>query len=110
MDHQRFTDLTADSKDRVQTGHRFLEDNRNRVAADLVHLIFGQLGQIFAVKMNLAAFNITIVIQQLQNAHCRDTFAGAGLADDAKHLTAVNRIADIIDRLDDTAFGLKKCL
>ena len=48
--HERLGDLTADGEDRVQARHRLLEDHGDLVAADLVHFVHGQLGQILTVE------------------------------------------------------------
>ena len=55
-------DLVADGVDRVQAGQRFLEDHRDLVAADLAHLVFGELHQVDdrpvgLAKQDLATFD-----------------------------------------------------
>jgi hypothetical protein len=46
MDEQRLHDLLADREDRVERGHRLLEDHRDVAAADLAHLLGGELEQV----------------------------------------------------------------
>ena len=110
VDHQRLRDLTADGKDRVQARHRFLEDHRDLVAADLVHLVHGQLRQVHAVEEDLAGVDIAVAVEQTEDAHGRDALAGAGFADDAEDLTGVERIAHAVDGLDGAALGREESL
>ena len=39
----RFRDLLPDLNDRIETGKRILEDHRDLIAADLVHIVFADL-------------------------------------------------------------------
>ena len=110
MDHERLGDLPADGEDRVQARHRLLEDHGDLVAADLVHFVHGQLGQILTVEEDLAGVNIAVAVEQTENAHGRDALAGTGFADDAEHLARVKRIADAVDRLDRAALGCEESL
>ena len=110
VDHQRLGDLTADGKDRVQARHRFLEDHGDLVAADLVHLVHGQLRQVHAVEEDLAGVDIAVAVEQTEDAHGRDALAGAGFADDAEDLTGVERIAHAVDGLDGAALGREESL
>ena len=50
MDEQRLHDLQADRQDRIERGHRLLEDHRDVAAADLAHLLVGELEQVAAVE------------------------------------------------------------
>ncbi len=47
---QRLGDLAADGQDRVERGHRFLEDHRDVVAADGAHLGRRQIEQVAALE------------------------------------------------------------
>lgn len=110
MDHERLGDLTADGEDRVQARHRLLEDHGDLVAADLVHFVHGQLGQILTVEEDLAGVDIAVAVKQAENAHGRDALAGTGFADNAEDLACVKRIADAVDRLDRAALGREESL
>ena len=110
VDHQRLGDLTADGKDRVQARHRLLEDHGDLVAADLVHFVHGQLGQILTVEEDLAGVDIAVAVEQTEDAHGRDALAGAGFADDAEDLTGIERIAHAVDGLDGAALGREESL
>ena len=102
VDDERLAELALDGKDRVQAGHRLLKDDGNLVAAYLVHLLLGELGQIAPLEQDLALGNIAVAVQQLQNAHRGDGFAGTGLAHDADRAAGFQRIRHVVDRLDDT--------
>ena len=109
MDHERLGDLTADGKDRVQARHRLLEDHGDLIAADLVHFVHRQLAEFLAIEQDLAGIDVTVSVQQTENAHGRDALAGAGFTDNAKDLACVQRIADAVDGLDRAALGCKEC-
>ena len=46
VDQQRLHHLLADRQDRVERGHRLLEDHRDVAAADLAHLFRGEVEQV----------------------------------------------------------------
>ena len=50
VDLQRLLDLEPDREDRVERGHRLLEDHRNVAAADLAHLLVVEIEQRLAVE------------------------------------------------------------
>ena len=43
VERDRLGDLVAAGEDRVERGHRLLEDHRDRVAADVPHVVLGEL-------------------------------------------------------------------
>ena len=55
VDPHRLGDLAADGHRRVQRGHRVLEDHGDVVAANLAHLLFGQLHELPADQAHRAA-------------------------------------------------------
>ena len=101
MDDERLAKLPLDGKDRVQAGHRLLKDDGNLVAANFVHLLLGELGQIAPLEQDLAFGNIAVAVQQLQDAHRRNRFAGTGLAHDPDRPARLQRIRHVVDRFDD---------
>ena len=106
MDLQRLFDLKADREDRVQRGHRLLEDHRDVAAADFAHLLVVEIEQRAAVEYD-AAFR-DFRGQARQQPHDRERghrFAGAGLADDGDHFAAVDGEADALDGAHDAARG-----
>ena len=52
MDEERLHDLHSDRKDRIERGHRLLEDHRDFVAAHGPHLFVGKFEQIAAFEQN----------------------------------------------------------
>ena len=46
----RLDDLVADGVDRIEAGHRLLEDHGDLAAADLAHLVIGQRQDVLAVQ------------------------------------------------------------
>ena len=86
---QYFGDLLSDLHDRVERGKRILENQTDAVAADLMEIILGNLGEIHAVIFDLSFFNNRI---RREDAHDRlnaDRFAGAGFAHDRHSLAAL---------------------
>ena len=102
----RLADLGADRHDRVQRGHRLLEDHRDLVAADVAHLGFAERHEILAVDLDRAADDASRRVrhqaQQRQRGH---RLAAAGLADDRQGFRAAHRERDVVDRLDDPEPG-----
>ena len=105
---QHFCQLVADRIDRVQAGHRLLEDHGNAVAAHIAHLL-GRIGeQIFSVEPNLAAKNLAgRGLDQLHDGQLRHRLAGAGLANHSDDLVLIDMETYIVDGFDLTSIGKK---
>src|SRR5262249_50257881 len=72
----------GDGDDRVQRGHRLLEDHRDLVAADAAHLLLRKARQISGLKSNFAADDAAGTLgQKLHNRERGHALAAAGLAD-----------------------------
>ena len=110
VDHEGLAELLVHTENGVQGGHRFLEDDGDLVAADVVHLLDGELGKILSVQEDLAAVDVSVAVQQLQDTHGRNGLAGAGLTDDADGLARFQRIGHAVDRFDDALLGPKECV
>ena len=110
MDHEGLRELPLDGENGVETGHGLLENDRDLVAADLIHFAEGDLGQIDAPEKDLAALDIAVAVKQAQDAHGRNGLAGAGFADYAKRLALLHGIRYVIDGLHDAALGGKVCV
>lgn len=64
MQRQRFGNLLADGHQRGQRGHRVLKDHRDALAANLEPFLFGGIcGDIFTIKTDCAAVNVTVSVQ-----------------------------------------------
>ena len=55
VQRDRLADLPADGEQRIERGHRLLKDHRDVVAADVLHLAFGEAEQIGALEADRAA-------------------------------------------------------
>ena len=55
MQPDGLADLAADGEDRIERGHRLLEDHRDPRAANRAHLGLAQIQQILTLEDDLAA-------------------------------------------------------
>ena len=100
-------DLPADVVDRVQRGHRVLEDHRDLFAANLAHRVTGEAHQVAALVDDLALVDDVRVGDQPHHRHHRHALAGAGLADDPDHLALADRERDPVDGAHKSVLGAK---
>ena len=106
MEHDRLGDLLADLHDRVQARHRVLEDHRDVVAADRAHLVVVDGAQVLVAEHERPLDHLAgRVGDEPHERHGGDGLAGAGLADDADGLAAVEREAHAVDGLDHPGVG-----
>src|SRR5499433_1106106 len=91
--------LLADRIDRIERRHRFLEDHRQPIAAQVAHLAIGQAEQIGAVKANSARHLGRALGQQSHDRQRGDALAAPGFADKAQGLSAPHREIDAINRM-----------
>ena len=97
--------LVADTEDRVQRGHRFLEDHGDIVTADLLHLFQGHfcniIGLVAHVDADFALDNLALrTLQKLHQRQAGHGLAAAGLADNADGLAGGNLEGHAVDGLD----------
>ncbi|MNI33701.1 hypothetical protein D3C73_876610 [compost metagenome] len=79
---QNLADLPLDRVQRIERGHRLLEDHRDVVAAHMAQFRFRCLQEILALKQYFArGVACGRIGQKLQDGIGRDRFAGAGFAD-----------------------------
>ncbi|KAG1601557.1 hypothetical protein G6F46_013943 [Rhizopus delemar] len=96
MQHDGLDDLVADREDRVQRGHRLLEDHGDAVAAQRAALAFRQRQQVLAFEQDAAArFG-----QQARQRQQRGRFAGAVGADQGSDFLGVQVQVDAADGFD----------
>ena len=105
---QHLLDLPADLVDRVQRGHRVLEDHRDLGPAHALHLGLREPHQVAALVQDLAFEDRVRVADQLHDRHHRDALARAGLADDAEHVPGLERERDAVDRAHDAVLGAER--
>ena len=105
---ERLGDLPLDRQHRVQRRHRLLKDHADLAAADLAHLLLGQLQQVAAVEPDFAPGDPSRRVRdQPQHRHRGDRFAGPAFADHRHGLAGIHRIRDAVDRAYDTGAGAK---
>jgi hypothetical protein len=83
-----FGNLIADPHDRIERGHRLLEDHRDGRASQLAELFSGELEQIgvgaVASEKNSTA-SAGLRGQQSHNSQGCERLAGTGLSDQSQH-------------------------
>ena len=101
---QRLDQLGADRQHRVQRGHRILEHDRQRPAAQLAQFLRRELQQVLPVEHH-AAGELCLLRQQLQDRPRQHGLAAAGFADDAERLAGANGEVHPIHRAQIAARG-----
>ena len=81
---ERLRDLVPDGEERIQRGHRILQDHRDALAANAPHLDVGLGAEILALEEDLPARDLGRGRQQAQDGQRERALAGAGLAHDAE--------------------------
>ena len=100
--------LLADLIDRVQGGHRILEDHRDIVTANVLHLFLGHLEDRTTAIANVAALNLSRRHRdKAHDGHGGHGLTGAGLADDTQGLAAIERVGDTVDSANDAILGVE---
>ena len=95
---QGFGELVADPVERIERGHRLLEDHGDLVAADLLHLRFAFLQQILAIEENPRFRRMEgIGGEQPHQREGRLRFAAAGFANHRQRLPLLDMEADAVD-------------
>src|SRR2546428_5177068 len=98
--------LHADGEDRIERGHRVLQDHRDLAPADLLHLGLALRQQILAVEANLAAHDARgRPRHEADDAQARHALAGARLTDEAECFALVEREGHAVHRLDRSPAG-----
>ncbi len=97
MIDQRLANLVADAHDRIERGHRILEDEADIAAAHLAQVGIGHLLQVAPVEIRRTLRHLDLVRQKPHQAEHRQALAAAGFADDAKRLALVDIEVDAID-------------
>ena len=90
----RLADLVADREDRIERGHRVLEDHRDVVAANLPHLGLALLQKILTAQLDRTPFDAAG--RHRNQAHDRervDRLTRTRFANDAEGRSALDRVA-----------------
>src|SRR5699024_3758603 len=94
VDAQGLRDLIPGGVDRVERGHRLLEDPRDLIAPDGPHPL-GRPADELSAAQHRRPGGPTIARHQTEQRHARLRLARAGLADDREHLTGVDRVIEV---------------
>ena len=100
MHGDRLGDLVADREERIERGHRLLEDHGDLVAADRLHLLLLEIEQVAALEAHGAADDAARRIgNQPQHREGRHALAAAGLPHHAQRLAAAHGVGHPVDGL-----------
>ena len=105
---ENLIELPLHGENGVQGGHRLLKNHRNLIAADFVHFLFGALGQVLAFKEDLAAVDIAVSVQELQNAHGGNALAAAAFPHDSQGPAGLHLVGNAVYGFDDALLGFKE--
>ena len=89
-------DLISDRPDRVQGGHRILENDAHLAAADLSELLLLHLIDAVPVEFDASADDAPVLRREAHDRVGRDRLPGAGLPHDSEDLPLLHPDADII--------------
>ena len=103
--HVRLGDLPAHRVVRRERRQRVLEDHRDLVAAELLHLLLGGGDEVLPLEEDLALDGGALGVVQPEHGQVGDGLAGARLTDDAQGLAAFDVEGQPVDRLDDAVLG-----
>src|SRR5207237_6125732 len=91
----------VNAEQRVQRGHRVLQDHRDLRPADVAHFPLAQTGEVLPGEFDLTANDPRGGRQEADDRQTGCCLAATAFADDAERLAFVQREADAVDRLDD---------
>ncbi|MGX1154842.1 hypothetical protein RKD39_002420 [Streptomyces albogriseolus] len=103
--HERLGDLPAHRVVRRERRQRVLEDHRDLVAAELLHLLLGGGDQVAPLEDDLALDGGALGVVQTEDGQVGHGLAGARFAHDAEGLAALDVEGQSVDRLDDAVLG-----
>ncbi|SNS29438.1 hypothetical protein SAMN06893096_10396 [Geodermatophilus pulveris] len=104
VDAQRLLDLLPDAVDRVEGGHRVLEDHRDALAADAGHLAVPLVEQLVAAVAHRPG-DPRRLRQQAHDGQAGHRLARPGLTDDAEDLAGLQRVVDAPDGVHQAVLG-----
>src|SRR6266436_3786879 len=95
-----FSDLPVDAEERIQRGHRVLQDHGNLSTTDATHLARLFCRQLLPGKFDAAADNARCRGKQTDDRQAGRGLAASRLADEPDRLAFAKRKADPVDRFD----------
>src|SRR6266849_1880417 len=90
-----FTELRADTQNRVEGGQRTLQNDAHFTAAQRSHLCFGLCEQVLAFEGQIAARHAPFQMEQAKNRERQSAFPGATLANKSENLALAQLNEDI---------------
>ena len=102
---QTLCQLPLNPEDRVQGGHRVLEDHRDLSSPDVSELALGEAGYLVAREPDGPGVQYPAARKQAHDRAGKDGLTRAGLAHHAEGTTALEFERDSVNGLDDSAFG-----
>ena len=97
--HDVLGDLRADRQHRIEAGHRLLEDHRDAMAAQALHLLLAQRRELLALELDRARGDAAgLGRDQAQDRERRHRLAAARFAHDAQRLAARQVERHAVDR------------
>ena len=94
---QHLAHLVAHGDDRIQPGHGVLEDHGDAAAADLAERAFVEGEDVLVAEPDLAAEDVALVGEEVDDGHADSGLAGAGLADEGEDLAALDIEGDLVE-------------
>ena len=102
-----FDHLRVDAQHRVQRHHRILKDHRDAVALQTAQFARLHLGEVAALKKNLATGHAAGFIDQTHDGKTGHGFARARFADEAQNAPAFDAERDIVHRFQNARAGVE---
>ena len=104
MGGERQRELVADPVERIERGHRLLEDHGELRAAIVVELVGRQADQLLAAVLH-RALGPAVRGEKAHHRHHGLALAGAGFADDGDGLAGVDVEIDALHGVEDAVAG-----
>src|SRR5690606_9239756 len=92
--------LVADLEHGVQRGQRILEDDRDRLAADLAQFGKAERRQLLTAQHDAAAGNAEAWAKEAQHGQHGQALARAGLSDNPENLVLIDVEGDVAHEVD----------
>ena len=103
VDPEGLGQLKTDRKTGIEAGGRFLKNHGHIFAGQAVAFFRGQAQQVVAIKAHLAGRDSPGVGHQAHQGHHGHALSRARLANDAQHITRIQRQADALDGMQHAA-------
>jgi len=91
-------DLFADALQRIERRERLLEDHGGLAAAQTAQRAAVECRRVLSDDLHGARHDVDALRQQREDCVRNHRLAGAGFADQANHLVALDRERDVLDR------------